>query len=238
MVIVGISGYLVWQSNDNKKFINFNKEQDAFLTLTTQGFSKNLSLEEGFKIVLPSVRKWSKDAVLQKYMTNIINNKLDYKVLVYEFYSLSKKKILLITFNIKAPIIEDKFIGFNNPEEWELNNKFYVQEVNWPFVNGERLDEIKTNLAESNFNHIDNFVTSEDIIKIAKSEGLENFISNFNDYKVESNLVTLFENSTENNIEWIVEYIISKDNSPFVQRHVFMARFNPFTGNIINKVIK
>lgn len=210
-------------------------KQDIFSTLTSQNFSKDLSLEDGYKIVLPYAKKWSEDVILQYYMTNIPDYQIDYKALAYRFESIKKRRSLFITYNMKeSPISEAT--NFTDPTGWELNKKFNVQDENWPTkIDGEDLNinEYIMSLQKSQYNDVSNFLTSDEILELAKSEGLDDVINK--KLKGSWNSIWLFEG--DDGIEWTVTYFVSKDGAGKPE-YAFLARFNPTTGKLINKVIR
>lgn len=217
---------------------NDNKSENIFSSINSRLYSNNLTLEDGLEIILPTVKNWADDAILQKLMTNVIVNQNEFKANVYEFESVKKRKTLSVTYNYKHPIDEKTFSGFGSPESWELSNRFNFQEVNWPTdTSEETLKEVNKDLGQSKYNDIDNYLKSEKIIDLAKKEGLSDFINKYKKIPVIRNNIWLFETSKDNKIEWVVDYSVF-DGSDKQTSHIFLARFDPITGELIKKTIR
>ena len=65
---------------------------DIFNPLILKQYTENLSLEDGYNTIIPFIKKWSSDALLTTYVTNIPNSSQNYNSNLYTFDSISLKK--------------------------------------------------------------------------------------------------------------------------------------------------
>lgn len=216
-------------------FYNSKNGLNVFSTLKSQKFSSDLSLEDGYKIIEPYAKKWNADAELSQYYTNIPTDKEKFKVNVYTFDSLSQSKNLAISYNFK--LVEDSSLG--DPKQHNEINQFLAAETNWINIAGfkklsgqELIDAKKYYIP---FDNLSQFLTSDQIIALAKKEGLNDFLNKYSGLDVKQNQVQ-FMNLTNEPV-WVVVYFVGELNV-IKPTHSFMIKFDPKTGDIISKVIK
>lgn len=213
-------------------------KKDPLAALKSTTYPSNLTLEDGYDIILPYVKNWAPDAVLSTYRTSLPLSGENYKSNLYAFDSLKQKKTLVIGYNRATP--HQSSVG--DPQSYQLTNHFTVEEVDWtkePDWTGlseQETEKIKKELISSKFNNIEQYVKSEDVIRLAAKEGLDDFISQYSDLEVKDNSVSLIEFS-DGTIEWYVTYFVGQPDA-LKFTHTFIMTFNPDDGKITKKSIK
>lgn len=230
-VISGCSQKTIKNNTD----VSQTNNQNIFSELKSKTYTQNLSLEEAYKIIEPFVSKWASDAVLTKYLTSLPTSNNNYSSPYFEFDSPKNKKTLAIGFNHQ--IYNDMLIS--DPKNFKKSNKFttyefdWTKESDWVELSDEEMTEAKLKYANSKMNNVDNYVNSETIKQTALKDGLNNFIDKYKNLDIRENSIKLTE-LNERNIEWQVIFWVGEPNSIKIT-HTFTAKYNPITGELINK---
>lgn len=216
--------------------------ENIFSPITSVKYSSDLSIEDGYKIILPYVKKWAQDAYLIKYFSSIITSNYNYKANYYSFISLSSQKTLEVTYNRK---LNSEYL-ISDPRSFKSINIFNIREVYWKddFDSKKQSKEEwdasvlyqKKIVSRGSFNNLDNFLSSTKMIELAQKDGLSDFIDKYKGLTITHNEINLvdYENG---DTEWMI--MLSMGNfEPLKISRTFAARYNATNGNLINKVIK